>query len=125
MIILIDLIMLLKKGDNWFSITDSAAKYIVSQERTIEKIFKYSLCSDEHFIHTILFNSKFKNYLSYTTCLREIDWKRGGPYTYRKADYDLLINSDNLFARKFDISVDKEIIDNIYLYIKSIQSKSM
>ena len=115
----------IEKGDNWFSITDSAAKYIVSQERIIKKIFKYSLCPDEHFIHTILFNSKFKKYLSYNTCLREIDWKRGEPYTYRKADYNLLINSSNIFARKFDISVDKKIIDDIYLYVKSIQSKSM
>ena len=112
----------IKKGDNWFSITDSAAKYIVSQEKVIKKLFKYSLCPDEHFIHTILFNSKFEKSLSYNTCLREIDWKRGRPYTYRKADYSLLINSNNLFARKFDTSIDKEIIDNIYLCIKKHQS---
>ena len=112
----------IKKGDNWFSITDSAAKYIVSQEKVIKKLFKYSLCPDEHFIHTILFNSKFEKSLSYNTCLREIDWKRGEPYTYRKADYSLLINSNNLFARKFDTSIDKEIIDNIYLCIKKHQS---
>lgn len=112
----------IKKGDNWFSITDSAAKYIVSQEKVIKKLFKYSLCPDEHFIHTILFNSKFEKSLSYNTCLREIDWKRGRPYTYRKADYSLLINSNNLFARKFDTSIDKEIIDDIYLCIKKYQS---
>ena len=35
----------IKKGDNWFSITDSAAKYIVSQEKVIKKLFKYSLFS--------------------------------------------------------------------------------
>ena len=47
---------------------------------------------------------------------RYIDWKRGNPYTFRKEDFNNLINSKALFARKFDLSVDKEIVDMIFNY---------
>ena len=105
------------KGDQWFSITNDCAKFICENENNIKDMFKYAVCPDEHFMHTILYNSRFKEKLSYDTCLREIDWNRGKPYVYRIKDYELLQKSTNLFARKFDNAVDKEIIDKIYLEI--------
>lgn len=33
-------------------------------------------------------------------CLREADWNRGKPYTYRTEDYDFLMRSPKLFARE-------------------------
>ena len=45
--------------------------------------------------------------------MRLIDWNRGKPYTFRSSDYDELCESDMLFARKFDASVDSEIIKSI------------
>ena len=39
------------------------------------------------------------------------------PYTWHKEDFGELVNSDFLFARKFDENVDSEIIDMIYDYI--------
>lgn len=103
-----------KKGDNWFSITHEAATYICSNEKLIKDMFKYSYCGDEHFVHTILYNSKFKEKISYDTCLREIDWHRGFPYIYTSEDYHLLMKSQNLFARKFDYEKDKDIVYKIY-----------
>lgn len=103
-----------KKGDNWFSITHECAEYILSNKNLIRNMFKYSVCPDEHFIHTLIYNSKFKDKISYTTCLREIDWNRGFPYVYKSEDYNMLMKSENLFARKFDSNVDKKIIDKIY-----------
>ena len=49
---------------------------------------------------------------------RLIDWKRGNPYTWRKQDFDELVNSDLLFARKFDIVVDNQIINCIRIAVK-------
>ena len=46
--------------------------------------------------------------------MRKIDWERGNPYVWHEKDYDELINSEYLFARKFDENVDKNIIDKIY-----------
>lgn len=103
-----------KKGDQWFSITHECAKYICDNVSLIKEMFKYSACPDEHFIHTIIYNSKFRSNISYNNCLREIDWKRGFPYTYIIDDYDMLKNSKNLFARKFDFNIDSQIIDKIY-----------
>lgn len=109
-----------KKGDNWFSITHECAKYILSNQNLIRKMFKYSVCPDEHFIHTLIYNSKFKDKISYNTCLREIDWNRGFPYVYKSEDYNMLMKSENLFARKFDSNQDKDIIDMIYCNIMSL-----
>lgn len=106
-----------KKGDQWFSITDECAKYILSKENLIRKMFKYSACPDEHFIHTIIYNSEFKDKISYNTCLRELDWNRGFPYVYKSEDYSMLMKSENLLARKFDYNQDKDIIDMIYRHI--------
>ena len=102
------------KGDNWFSITNECAHYICKNEKIIKKMFRYAICSDEHFMTTLVYNSKFKSNLSNNTSLREIDWNRGNPYVYRLEDYELLMNSENLFARKFDYETDKGIVDKIY-----------
>ena len=85
------------KGDQWFSITNECAHYICKNEKLIRRMFKYAVGPDEHFIHTILYNSEFKEKLSNNTCLREIDWERGAPYTYKAGDYSLLMNSKNSF----------------------------
>lgn len=103
------------KGPNWVSITGNFAKYIVEQENWINKLLKYTNCADEVVIQTILINSPFaKNIYNkddeYKGCLREIDWERGNPYIWKKEDKEILLNSNNMFARKFDENTDKEIM---------------
>ena len=59
---------------------------------------------------TLLLNDKdFSSHHSdeYT---RYIDWNRGKPYTWRKADYEELCKAKGVFARKFSNSVDSDII---------------
>ena len=41
--------------------------------------------------------------------IRAIDWTRGDPYVWKKEDLSLLLESDDLFARKFS-SDDMEIV---------------
>ena len=108
----------IQKGCQWVSITGDFAKYIIKQEEWIKRFFKYANCSDEMLIQTILINSPFaKNIYNkddeYKSCLREIDWKRGNPYIWKKEDKDILLNSNNMFARKFDENTDKEIMNII------------
>lgn len=109
-----------QKGTQWFSITDGLARYVVEKESWIKKVFKYTYCSDEIFLQTILISSPYKNNLYHKefdndphAIMRLIDWNRGKPYTFRSSDYDELCESDMLFARKFDASVDSEIIKSI------------
>lgn len=110
----------IRKGANWFSITNDLAKYVISLEKEIRKMYKYSNCADEIFLQTITYNSKFKKniYFKYLDehkdIKRYIDWNRGEPYIFTISDYDILINSESFFARKFSSENDKKIIDMIY-----------
>lgn len=112
-------------GSQWFSISDSLAHYVVSKEREILKCYKNTYCCDEVFLQTLVKNSSYKNNLysyavdDYHANMRDIDWKRGRPYTWRNTDFDELMESDYLFARKFDEQIDNQIIDRIYMRLKS------
>lgn len=101
------------KGTNWFSITHELAVYTLSKEKEIRKCFGYGLCADELFLQTIVMNSRFRNNLV-NDSLRFIDWERGKPYTFSDEDFQLLISSNKLFARKFDYEKCPGIVDKIF-----------
>lgn len=114
----------LQYGTQWFSITNDLAKYVVSKEDWINKYFKYTSCPDELFLQTLTYNSKFRERLyrqemddNYDSCKRYIDWKRGNPYIFKQDDFEELVNSNKLFARKFSSKVDNEVINNIFNYL--------
>lgn len=113
-------------GSQWFSITDSLARYVVSKEQEILKCYKNTYCCDEVFLQTLVLNSSFKSSLysnavdDYHANMRNIDWKRGRPYTWKNTDFNDLMASDYLFARKFDEQVDNQIVDRIYMRLKNI-----
>ena len=46
--------------------------------------------------------------------MRWIDWKRGNPYTFEDGDYEELIASDYLFARKFDMDQYPKVCKALY-----------
>lgn len=107
-----------RKGSNWFSITESTAKYILGQ-RSILKYFKHSYCGDELFVQTIIYNSNLKNNLYFDeknnpTNMRYTDWNKGNPAVLKMEDYNSMINSGMLFARKFSTKIDTQIINKIY-----------
>lgn len=97
------------KGGNWFSISDDFAQYVLSQQKLIRKQFYYSICADEVFLQCLIMASPYRDTLV-NNCLREIDWERGCPYTFRMEDVDAVLASPNLFARKFDMQVDEAAV---------------
>ena len=114
-----------QKGCNWFSITGAFAAYIAQASKPLEKIFRFSYCGDEVFVQTALLNSPFADdvYMkncgnNHLACARLIDWQRGNPYVFIMQDFDLIKNSPAMFARKFDMDVDSEIIDKVLKSIK-------
>lgn len=106
-----------RMGENWCSLTNGFVEYLMSKKRIIKKTFKFSLCADEVFLQTIIFNSDFYNNVSFNN-LRYIDWERGKPFVFTNECYRELVDNQNLFARKFDISIDREIIEKIVSYTK-------
>lgn len=103
----------LKKGTNWFSITHALAQYTVSQAPKIREMYKFTKCADEVFLHTLAWNSNFRDRIQ-PDSKRLIDWKRGRPYTFRTEDFDALMNSSSLWARKFNEDLDPEIVQKIF-----------
>lgn len=113
----------LRKGCEWVSITPEFAKLLVRNKNKILQTFRTTFCGDEIYKQTIVWNSSFKDSLYNTTdeyegCLREIDWERGNPYTYRIEDLGLLLNSHKMFGRKFDSEIDRDIVDSIFDTLK-------
>lgn len=117
----------IKSGANWFSITNELAKYVVKNEEIIRKTYKRTFCADEIFLQTIVYNNKkFRDELyyqgyddNYKACMRYILWKNKKPHIWEKQDYNELINSDYLFARKFNENIDNDIINKIYERLKN------
>lgn len=105
-------------GSNWCSITNECVKYILDNKNYIEKTYKYSHAADELFIQNIIAKNKrlMKNIYKddIESNIRFIDWDRGSPYVFKYENFTELIGSKYLFARKFDINIDKEIVDSIY-----------
>lgn len=107
----------LQKGATWFSITNALAQEVADRKQWINEFFKSTRSSDEVFLQTILVNSKLnKNRFEKTyeidglTGLRYIDWKRGKPYTFRNCDYEELMGCGFMFARKFSMRIDRDIV---------------
>ncbi|WP_255993625.1 beta-1,6-N-acetylglucosaminyltransferase [Clostridium perfringens] len=120
----------LYKGTQWFGITGKLKVYILDflreNPRYIEA-FKNSFCCDEIFFHTIIFNSEFKDYVydakdKSNICfqaLRYIDWKSGPDYPkiLNEDDFDKMLKSECLFARKFDENIDFNLYKHIFLEV--------
>lgn len=112
--------IVVQKGTNWVSITDDFAKYIVSNESFVDETFSKSYCADEIFIQTMFVNSPFCDNLYMKNCnnnqlaaARLIDWNRGNPYVFTLSDFDEIKNPPAMFARKFDLNKDSEIVYKI------------
>lgn len=110
-----------QKGADWFSITDEFARYILGKREWIKNTFYNTFMPCEIYAQTIIINSSFLDNLycndfdddHVKAAMRLIDWKRGTPYTFRLSDLEEIKNSPAMFARKFDGSVDAEIVRKI------------
>ena len=107
---------------NWFALTNAAAEYIFNfqkSRREYVRYFRFCWGADEFFFATILFNSSFKKKLKPN--LTYVDWsiikEPGHPKILGSEDFQKLVNSKKLFARKFDIHHDKEIIFKLRAWI--------
>ncbi len=90
----------------------------------VQKYFRYTFASDESLIPTMVFNSSFKdNTLKYDfpinahynemPSIHYIDYSGWHPKVFDIGDYDALMNSGKLFARKFRTETSNELLDFI------------
>jgi hypothetical protein len=101
------------KGSAWFMLTRDFCEWLMSDPIAgkIEKLVKYTWNPDELFFQALVMNSAYRNSLA-EYYGREIIWPGGtaSPKTLGMEDYDLLLASSALFARKFDESVDRQVL---------------
>lgn len=108
----------LMKGDNWFSITDELARYIVENASLIRSAFWDSMCGDELFLQTFAWNSgkQFDFYRmpgeeNADGIMRMIDWGQDeSPRVFSMDDLESIRDSKMMFARKFDFGFDSDIV---------------
>lgn len=97
-----------RKGANWVSITNKFCEYLLSKEEWAYQNLSHVFCPDEIFLQTILWNSPFLSNVNlrdglYKGYMRHIDWNRGTPHVWKEPDFNELITTDDLFARKFSM----------------------
>lgn len=118
-------------GPNWVDLKKDTVGYILSNENEIYKTYSHMRCADEFYKQTLIYNNPkiyskiYKSDDAYEQCKRLIDWKRGRPYVWRTENFGEIINSDRMFARKFDINIDRNVVDKLFEQIseKNIQLK--
>ena len=109
-------------GANWYSIThDLAEEFCAKRKEIIHKV-RWTISSDEYVLQTFYRTMAKGNYelfaetkeaSDYHGTAREIDWHRGSPYVWRNEDFCFIMNSERMFARKFDQRTDSQIIKRI------------
>ena len=111
-----------QKGGVWFSITHDLARYVVKTMPHDRAYYRASSCADEIWLQTLVANSPFMQRRAFqgwddelAATMRYVDWSGGGasPRTLTSADYEMLMASGMLFARKFDADKDAGIIQRI------------
>ncbi len=106
-----------RKGTQWVSITPAFARFIVSKKSDIQHIYRNTFCADEVFLHTLCWNSPFRENIFNSDneadgCLRMIGWKNGQLFDWTDGDYNTLKASSALFARKFN-SQNMQVVEQI------------
>jgi hypothetical protein len=104
-------------GSQWWSLTGECVRWLYETCRPGNRLYdfyKYTFCSDEMLFHTALLNSEWKDSITNNN-FRYIDWNSGPEYPkiWRSEDFERLVASDKLFARKFDETVDNDILNKI------------
>ncbi|WP_392534816.1 beta-1,6-N-acetylglucosaminyltransferase [Nostoc sp. C117] len=103
-------------GSQWFCANRKAAEYIIdfhSQKNALTLYYSKLKYTDESYFQTILANAPYLRLQNDRR--RYIDWSNGGshPKTLLMEDLPNLLASSAHFARKFDIDIDSNILDEL------------
>ena len=101
-------------GSQWWCLTQECLQWIVDYLDNTPDVLSFydnSLTPDECVFQTVFMMSPFSKTAKDKLTFLEWDVNGNNPRILTKADYQLLINSDKLFARKFDCAQDCEIIN--------------
>jgi len=103
-------------GSAYWCLSRDCIEYMnnfVQQNKALVNFFKYVKIPEETFFQTVLLNSPLKNRIVNDN-LRYIVWSTTRhPAVLQKEGLKEFINTDRLFARKFDVTIDSDVLDMI------------
>lgn len=100
-------------GANWCSLTLKATRFLCDNIDKYKHFFTFSTSCDEEYKQMILLsNNDFVFSEPVEGCLRYVDFSQNlpSPKTLTIDDFDKIKASNCLFARKFDINIDCQIV---------------
>ena len=100
-------------GSNYFALTREACELLAGSElsRRMQKCFRFSLCADELIFQNVIMHSPLAKSVV-NRMFHQVEWIGGAhPKLFTIADRDDLLKSGAFFARKFDDTVDANILD--------------
>ncbi len=102
-------------GSSWWCLRRVVVQWMMkylNEHPEFYEFFSRSICPDECFFQTLYMMSPYAGQ-QYEDNLYYIDWsrKRGSPEVLTISDYEALLASNQLMARKFDMYVDVDIIN--------------
>ena len=100
------------KGSQWHALSREFCSWVTSDlvARRLAGRLRFSLCPDEVFFQAAIMNSPFMHQRM-SDCGRLFFFP--GPRVLGVADLTAILDSDNLFARKFDSRVDRDVLIEI------------
>lgn len=112
-------------GSQWFCIPLDVARYIIDfleKNQWYYHFFQNTMCPDEWFFQTLIMNSPYKKNVVNNNLLF-LKWgktlsERNSPQDLTTADIDLIDRSGCFFARKFDETIDHEVIQHFANRVK-------
>jgi hypothetical protein len=101
--------------ETFWTLSQECAEYVlqyIESNKALRKFLKFTWGSDEFIFQTIIMGSPYKENVVNKN-YRYINWPEKGarPNVFVETDFERIINSDCIFGRKFDINIDKKIID--------------
>jgi hypothetical protein len=90
----------------------------LSENPDYVRFFQHVFVPDELFFQTIIMNSELRDTVE-NDDLRYLDWSREpAPAVFTQDDLPALISTPQLFARKFDETVDSKVLDALDLHLE-------
>ena len=101
-------------GSQWHILNHRCVQHIqsyVKKHPDFVEYYRSTMIPDESFFQTILLNSPCLNICSDN--LRYIVWEPPYPAILQSKDFEAMTTSGKFFARKFDVTVDANILDRL------------
>ena len=115
-----------KKGTQWVSVTHPFVAHLLANQESVFSMYHHTFCCDEIYKQTLCWNSFFRDRVydlnnEEIGSLRKIGWRGNRLLEWQQKDYEELLNSQALFARKFS----GEHIQVVYSLLNHIGTESV